>query len=307
MKKLTRTIGRWDKLCKSRIGLVFYLSLAATLALIGFLDNPFYGAAMYVSGLLYVAWHFRNNNRFKAPLSVLLAAMMIQGDAKAAEEPPTAEAAGIAVAVVVVCVGAVCVVSLVKFCQRKFPKGTNSTSGLMFSAAADDDEYGASYNYANIGSCYIAPDFRAASGSPEEPTTVTMNIFLNDDSTVTTSTVTLNGEDTTQDFAGFQREMWNKHRLSVSGMGDESKSFSWNGVTADPSMVPITFDPFTKAVKTTVGNSQGELRMIVIERSFDMEQWSPFLKYEMSTGSGFRFVDTTVEGQMFYRVQVTQP
>jgi hypothetical protein len=92
--------------------------------------------------------------------------------------------------------------------------------------------------------------------------------------------------------------------LFLTGHPSYPPQYERGGVPCDPSMVPLEFDPFTGKVTHYTG---GEMRRVVVERSPNLVEWSPLLVTETGVGSGFKVIDTTREGQMFYRVSVAQP
>lgn len=230
----------------------------------------------------------------------LCALLVIPAQAKE-PEPVFRPAAGVAVGAVVVCVGAYCIYKMVKICQKAFPpKSTNSSSGFMASA---EDEYAAAYEYSSIGSCYVPPDLRHVSpyedlSSPA--TTFTLNVMV-EPAGVTTS-MSASKEEPTQTWTEFQAEMAS-HGLFITGRPGLPQ-FSRNGVPCDAALVPLEFDQATGRVINRTG---GDLRRVVIERSPNLVDWSPLLVTDTGVGSGFKVVDTTGEGQMFYRVSAIQP
>jgi hypothetical protein len=134
------------------------------------------------------------------------------------------------------------------------------------------------------------------------PTTFTLNVMV-EPAGATTSMSVNNAEGTAQDWTAFQSEMAS-HGLFITGHPGGEPQFEVAGVPCDPSMVPLEFDPFTGRVTHHTG---GDMRRVVVERSLNLIDWSPLLVTDTGVGSAFKVVDTTREGQMFYRVQVTQP
>jgi hypothetical protein len=95
-----------------------------------------------------------------------------------------------------------------------------------------------------------------------------------------------------------------QHGLFLTGQATWEPQFERNGVHCDPSTVPLQFDPQTGRI---THNRGGELKRISIQRSYNCQDWSNLLVTDVSDGTGFKVVDTTREGQMFYRVQLIQP
>lgn len=207
------------------------------------------------------------------------------------------KAAAIAVGVVVVCVGGVCIYKVVKFCQKKLPPNSaNTNSNDSFYAVGD--EYGAAYEYSSMGSCYVPPTINSFPWEDlnQNPTTFTLNVMINPDG-ISTSMTAYNAKDTTQTWDEFKAEMAG-HGLFLTGRPAYAPQFEFNGVPCDASAVPIEFDQATGRVT----HRNGELRRVKIERSPDLQTWYPLLETDTGVGSGFKVVDTTREGQMFYRI-----
>jgi hypothetical protein len=91
------------------------------------------------------------------------------------------------------------------------------------------------------------------------------------------------------------------HGLYLTGRAQWQPQFAINGVPCDGAEVPLSFDQQTGRVTHNTG---GELRRISIERSPNLQDWSPLMVTDVSDGTGFKVIDTTREGQMFYRVTV---
>lgn len=108
------------------------------------------GAAIGV--ILVITDHYRT------PLIVALS-FALTSNGVALEEKKNA--AGVGVAIVVVCVGGFCVYKVIRFCQKKFPKdapgNTNELSNFKLHTSAFSggvgDEYGGSWNFGSLGSC----------------------------------------------------------------------------------------------------------------------------------------------------------
>jgi len=235
-------------------------------------------------------------------MALLLAGLFSYTPARAAE-PPRKDAAAIGVGVVIICVGGFCVYKIVKVCQKVFPpKSTNAPPEDSFSASAD--EYGGACEYSSIGSCWMPPSLNLASFPYEDPfqnpTTFTLNVALQGGA-VRTSMSANNDEGTAQTWDAFTAEMAG-HGLFLTGRYSSQPQFEIGGVSCDPSMVPLEFD--TQTGRITQKREGYALRRVSVERSPNLQDWYPMMVTDVSDGTGFRVIDTTREGQMFYRVSL---
>lgn len=252
------------------------------------------GLALFSMGL--AAWSVSVLRHFRATLLMTLAIALTLQPAKAEQN----EAVPIAVGVVVICVGGVCVYKAVKFCSRKFPKSTNAPPSLT---ASGSDEIAAAYEYSSPGSCYVPPDGLSLQEDPtQNPTTFTLGVTVHGESVTTTMSAN-NAEGTTQDWTGFATEMA-QHGLHLTGRAQSAPQYAQNGVPCDSGAVPLWFDPVTGRI---VHDQGGQLRRVVVERSVDLENWSHLLTTDVSDGSKFAIVDVSRFGQGFYRVSVGTP
>lgn len=267
-----------------------------------------YLLAVFVVGLIVMTvsmW------KYTAPvvLAALLAAPQLQAQAPFPDRQEQIQPAGVGVAVGVgcLCLGAYCVYKVASWCNKKFPpKDTNAVSNFAATGGQSGDEYGAAYNYAAAGSCWPGEYEFAPAGEDDGGTLWRLNILLESADVVRqTMTATSGPDQGFQTFEQFQAEMLS-HGLWMSGVADGRQTFSWNRQPIDPSMSPISFDPETKTVRNTMAG-EGERRRIVVSRSADLRNWSHFLSTEVGVGAGVQVVDATRKGQMFYRVEITQP
>jgi hypothetical protein len=232
-------------------------------------------------------------------LLLILLCVLLAIPAQAKEpEPVFQPAAGLAVGVVVVCVGGYCIYKMVKVCQKVFPKSTNSNSGFFFYAQAGD-EYGGAYEYSSPGSCYVPPDSLSLQEDlTKNPTTFTLGVAVNGGNVTTTMSADAS-EGSSQDWAGFAAEMAT-HGLHLTGRAQGDPQFALNGIPCD-ACVPLSFDPLTGRVIHATG---GPLRRVVVERSVNLQDWSPFLVTDVGDGARFSVVDTSRSAQAFYRVSL---
>lgn len=291
-----KTLNQWIKAhpYKALLFLSFFELVAASMAVVN--EMGFWcGLVLFISLLLFWAITFSLDSKLPIILAVALAAT----SAEAAEPPQTAP--GIAVGVVVICVGGYCVYKVVKFCQRKFPKeSTNSPSAFM---PQGDGETAASWNYGSMGSC--DPTLTPGSdllAQDSAGTVFTVDVRIDEEGNASIGTSAL-GEAATQSWTDFQADVA-RHGVQITGSADGSQYFATNGVPCSPDDIPISFDAVTQTVD--IKDSGGPVRLIVLERSRDLHNWSPFLRTRVGTGGpGLRIQDATTAVSMFYRVTVS--
>lgn len=236
-------------------------------------------------------------------LHVILALILWTNSLQAAE-PPIESVGGVAVGVVVICVGGFCVYKVVKFCQRKFPKESSNTNSPPAFIPQADGESAASWNYGAIGSCdptlTPGPDLVMQETSG---TLFTLDVRIDDDGNATVG-MSADPDAATQNWADFQAEVA-RHGVQITGNPDNSQYFSTNRVPCAPADIAISFDATTKTVD--LKDSGGPVKLIEIERSRDLRNWSPFLRTRMGAGGReLRIQDATTAGTMFYRVNVSR-
>lgn len=211
-------------------------------------------------------------------------------------------AAAVGVGVVVICVAGFCLYKIVKICQKKFPpKNTNAPPEESFSAEVSSDEYGGACEYSSIGSCYVMPpppDAFPYEDLTMDATTFTMNVKVAGG--MASSSINASRALPAQTWDEYTAEMAT-HGLFLTGGFAWEPQYEVGGVPCDPSAVPLSFDTLTGKVTHNTG---GERRLVTVERSPNMENWFPLLVTEVSDGTKFQVVDTTREGQMFYRTTV---
>lgn len=219
-----------------------------------------------------------------------------------AQEKPEANAAGVGVAIVVVCVGGYCIYKTIRFCQKKFPKDKPANTNELYSAFGGvGDEYGGSWNHGSLGSCL--PDATGKSAllsGTTSPTEFTLNVFVASPTELRRTMTADTRPESFQSWVEFQSEVAS-HGLHVSGRADGSQYFSRNGVPVSAGEVPLRFDTVTGQV---IHDRGGQLVQIVIEASSDLEHWQRLASVVHGVGEGFQIADVSTEGQQFYRVRV---
>jgi hypothetical protein len=258
-----------------------------------------YAIILCIWGLIFVF----DNKRIIA--LALTAGLLFPSLANPQEKPPQQEeeAVAVTVGVIVICGGSYCIYKMIKICQKNMPpKDTNSAPSEL--TADGSDEYGGAQEFSSIGSCYIpaSPNSFPYEDLFHNPTTFTIDVSLNG-GVISTRMGVNNQEGTAQTWDQFVAEMAD-HGLFLTGRAALAPQYERDGVPCDAADVPLSFDPLTGHV---IHNTGGELRTVSVERSPNMETWYPFLATDVADGSRFRVVDTTREGQMFYRVQLIQP
>lgn len=266
----------------------------ATVNTVGF----WYGMAIYA--LAGLAWAMV----FSRDVSILLALAIATSSIQAAEPPVEAAGAGVAIGVVVICVGGYCVYRVVKFCQTKFPKETTNTNSPPSFIPQTGGESAASWNYGSIGSCdptlHPGPDLLAVESSA---TLFTVDIRIDADGNATIGTRATK-DAATQNWSDFQAEVAS-HGIEVTGRPDNSQYFSTNRVPCNSSDAFISFDTTTKTVDLI--DAVHPVKLIEIERSRDLQNWTPFIRTRVGSGGrGLRIEDATTTSTMFYRVNVSQ-
>lgn len=257
-----------------------------------------------------------------------------------AQEQREANAAGLGVAIVVVCVGGYCAYKVVRFCQKKFPKdkpsNTNELSNFILHTSSFSggvgDEYGASWNHGSLGSCFQSDSplagfnrlttnmkssvtsatilanasgqfYEHGGGEPDTTTGTTLfslNVFVASPTELRRTMTADTRPESFQSWAGFQAEVAS-HGLHVSGQNDGSQYFSRNGVPVSAGEVPLRFDTETGQV---IHDRGGELVAIVVEASTDLEHWQQLATVQHGVGEGFQIADVSGEEFQFYRVRI---
>lgn len=308
MKPIVEQLQRW--LHNHPLKAVFFTVIFTILATSAAFREDLFWKLVFIYGIILCVWAIVFSFDNSKIIGLTLTACLLFPSMASTEEPPSQPESGavVGVAVVVVCVGGYCIYTMVKICQKKFPpKDTNAPPAELIGTAGTDDEYGASWDYSSIGSC-VDGEYNQIlpSVQPGEEFIATLRGIVNFDGTLTSRLAV------TQDHDGERCLTWNQfladladHGLTLSGHGDGAQHFSYNGVPCPPEAVPLRFD---EQNHTVVHSGPADyMRTVVVERSANLEAWTPFLTITTPMGRGFQVVDVTRQGQMFYRVQVRQP
>jgi len=306
MNKSIKQLNRWVHSHPYK-AILFAIVFTFDAAVTGFIDDRLlcYGVLVFIivlAGWVSVFWWDTRK------LGALLIAAMLAASVKAEEprqEPRQVSPVGIGVGVVVICVGGYCIYRISKFCQRKFPKETAPNTNASPSVVpGDGGEMAASWNYGSAGSCdptleppgVVAVDIGA-------PTMFRVDVNIDADGNVQTHTSAVFGEAVTQGWTEFQAEVA-RHGIYVTGSADGSQFFSINRQPCAAGQIPISFDLTTHVVNIRDGT--GPAKLIEVERSRDMVNWSPFLVTKLRAGGrGARIEDASTASSMFYRVKVS--
>lgn len=295
MKKLNQWIKAHPY--KAIIFVFLFTLIAACLAVIN--EQAFWRGTVFGAGVIVFWALIFSRDALKLPAILALA---IAVPSTKAAEPPREVSPGVAVGVVVICVGGYCVYKVVKFCQKKFPKDTNTNSPPSFSVNGGD-ESAASWSYGAIGTCdpTLTPEPEFVTSDTSSGTLFTLDIRLDQDGDFTVR-MSASGESATQGWAEFQTEVA-RHGVYVTGSADGSQYFSTNRVPCRASDIPISFDALTKTIEL---RSDNPMKLIEVERSRDLQNWSSFLRTKVSAGApDLRIQDATTAVSMFYRVNVS--
>lgn len=227
----------------------------------------------------------------KAMPAVLLCAALSAQPARA--EEPEKGAAGVAVVVVVV--GGVTIYLLVRTCQRLFPKtsGPGTNSPPYFIPGGTPDCAGA-WTYAGWVSCYTPMD---DSAPPMVTLELTGSVEPNGDLRLSAGRKL--GAEEMLDPADFEKNLA-EHGITFGTIGE--KSYGLWGRPAYPEEVPIVFTEDASGNKGAIVVSTAPLVTVALERSPDMHRWTRIATSTLPIGSPLRIVDSTMAGQMFYRL-----
>lgn len=238
----------------------------------------------------------------RVPVIIVLSiALVSEGMAHKKQE---ADAAGVGVAIVVVCVGGYCVYKIVRFCQKNLPKDKPANTNELYSVSGGvGDEYGAAWNHGSLGSC-LDPDATGKSallsGTANPATLFTLNVFVASPTELRRTMTADTRPEAFQSWVQFQSEVAS-HGLHVSGQNDGTQYFSRNGSPVPAGEVPLRFDTATGQV---VHDRGGQLVQIVIEASADLEHWQRLASVVHGVGEGFQIADVSEQGFQFYRTRI---
>lgn len=231
---------------------------------------------------------------------VLAAALALPASGEAKEQEPDA-AAGLGCAVLVIVIGGVVVYGLNKFCQKKFsppPKGPNTNSTVVAYGAGGSAA--ASHNYSSCGSC-LTPAYIQALSAGTPPTTFEIIGFVTEDElqqpvVVIESAALAPIQTNTVEWAEYV-SIAKTHGVTVTEHGQGEKYYAVDGVPCAEDQCPISFND--RVINVTNGSAMGR---VIVERSEDLQNWTTVLETWVSAGYRFKFVDTSIVQQAFYRV-----
>lgn len=226
--------------------------------------------------------------RIWAVTSILLATALLAAQPAKANEPQPA--LPYMIGAVVVIIGGVVTYKLVKYCQKNFPKNPPQTNDPP--ALATDDAYAAAFSYAPAGSCY-----QPASEQSAQLLEVRARLLPGPTLRVE-SALSLTNQ--TQDATAWEADLaaWG---LSMNPHGS-SQSFSLNGapIAAEASPIHLSSNPPSIDL-------DGAAAKILVEKSYDLLEWSPVFVTSVPEGRELRFQDASSTSQLFYRLTLLAP
>lgn len=204
------------------------------------------------------------------------------------------------VGIVVLCAGGYCVYKMIQFCQKHFPKNqptTNSPPDQLSGEISGDSE-AASFNLGSLGSCAGLDD--------HPPVTFAINgiIYPADvrrPARAVCSIVAASGKESSMNWSQFVAEA-QSYGIKVTGVGDGSSYYARDGQPISESESHIHYDAQTK--KVSVYSDPSKVHRLVVKRSSDLIYWEDFMHLEMEENRNFQILDTTVNGSMFYSMQL---
>ena len=254
----------------------FFAGFAAIAIFFAEIGTPF-PVIMFLTLLGAFVIELVRDARFK--IVILSLALILP--AKAQEKP---KAAGVAVGVVVVVVGGVVCYYFYNFCKRHFPaKNTNEPPALWLSA---DTSAAASQQW--FGGYCIEPDLKSVAADE----TLVRGIA----GTNIEAFSVLNGSQLCS------REQFRADMLKEGLSLDFGTHYAINGQPCPPWQCPITFSDKADVPSVRIAGPDQVTR--VIERSYDLESWTPILTNTVPAQMRTVFTDHSDSAQAFYRVRV---
>lgn len=276
------------------------LSCWVIVALCALHDRPL--AAVLAVSLFSMAWIIVV--RFKKKLPLILAAAFLAQQVQAQEQQPPEPILPYAIGVVVVIVGGVVTYKFVRFCQRKFPKDkppdTNAPPDQV--QLPDGGTAGAAWTYASQGSCYWPPTGLLPSPGPGV-FEISAQLYDPDGSHPQLRAVTSrwdSGPEATEDAPEFFAELAG-YGLTMNPTGN-GQSWSRNNVPVPQEQCPIVLLGDEAHTVEVNACSCSYSRVVAVERSYDLQEWSPVVRTVLQSGMKLRFQDATESGSAFYRV-----
>jgi hypothetical protein len=238
----------------------------------------------------------------------LIAALAFISTAQAAEYPEQPQPIlPYAIGVVVIVVGGVVTYKFVRFCQRKFPKdqppNTNAPPDQVFLPGGETAA--AAWTYASLGSCYWPPPLDGFLSSPGPGVFQIEAQLLDPDGAhprLQSQTSRWLGPEATEDAPEFFAEIA-ALGLTMSPNGN-GQSWSVNNLPVIQEQCPIVLlgdEAHTVEVHATNCTYS---RVVVIERSYDLQEWAPVVRTVIQAGMKLRFQDATESGSAFYRLKL---
>jgi hypothetical protein len=265
--------------------------------------------AIFVIFLAILLWTFLNRKLFRVIISLFLCGSLIipfePNKSKAQEVVPYT------IGVVVIVVAGVVTYKLVRFCQRKFPKdkpeNTNAPPDQVINP--NFDSAGAAWTYAAMGSCYFPPSILDSQKYLTSPGPgvfdIECKLVIPDINHAYLTNIIYswsNKPEDLQDFSEFQTELAS-HGLVISDIGN-SFSFSLNDIPVTQTECPIKLlsDP-QHSIELQITDCTYS-KVVILERSYDMIEWSPMLRTVAQSGMKMRFQDAIESGSAFYRLRL---
>ncbi len=277
-----KQIRQWISLHTAK-AVVFALAFSTLAAVAAWWPARFVPAVVSYACLI-VIWTVVFSRDMRALLLIL--ALWFSSVASAQESPPQ-PAAGVAAGVVVVVVGGVAVYYMVKFCKKAYPPKTNSAPDLTVAMSGDGDNAAASDLYFSDYCSEPVPDLLQSTSGEE-----TLIQGLARGGSIELSVVT-------------QPASRAEFRADMEALGlplQFGRGYAVNGQTCYPWDSPIQF-PQERGEVPSVTILGDDMATRVVERSFDLVEWSPILTNTMPRAMGVRFYDNTTSAAAFYRVR----
>jgi hypothetical protein len=288
---------------KKPLNLILFVLCAITwgvVAAFSYHDRPWYAAFAVAVAVLFWIVAVRKFMRL-----LLIVSLTFVSTAQAADPQPPEPILPYAIGVVVVIVGGVVTYKFVRFCQRKFPKdqppNTNAPPDQV--QLPNGDTAAAAWTYAAQGSCYWPPTGLLSSPGPGV-FEITAQLVDPDGQhpQLRSQTSRWLGPEATEDAPAFFAEVA-ALGLTMSSTGN-GQSWSVNNLPVSQEQCPIVLlgdEAHTVEVQATNCTYS---RVVVVERSYDLQEWAPVVRTVLQAGMKLRFQDATESGSAFYRLSL---